>query len=128
MSEREPCQQFVRQWPVGNGEWIDTTGKVCPRCGFMESAHRHTGEDYNEVATVNAEISRRNAEIHEKIERLKTEVILASHRHDMELTAVSEELQRVRAERDALREKYERLRIRSMTLKEVLAEMSDRFM
>ena len=64
----------------------------------------------------------------EEIERLKTEVIPASHRHDMELTAVSEELQRVRAERDALREKYERLRIRSMTLKEVLAEMSDRFM
>jgi len=121
MSEREPCQQFVRQWPVGNGEWIDTTGKVCPRCGFVESEHPHAGEDYDEVATV-------NAEIHEEIERLKTEVILASHRHDMELTAVSEELQRVRAERDALREKYERLRIRSMTLKEVLAEMSDRFM
>jgi len=45
MSEREPCQQFVRQWPVGNGEWIDTTGKVCPRCGFMESEHPHAGED-----------------------------------------------------------------------------------
>ena len=50
MSEREPCQQFVRQWPVGNGEWIDTTGKVCPRCGFMESAHRHAGEDCDESA------------------------------------------------------------------------------
>mgnify|MGYP003338546714 CR=1 FL=1 len=64
MSEREPCQQFVRQWPVGNGEWIDTTGKVCPRCGFVESEHPHAGEDYDEVATV-------NAEIHEEIERLK---------------------------------------------------------
>ena len=58
MSEREPCQQFVRQWPVGNGEWIDTAGKVCayfpgkvcPRCGFVESEHPHAGEPSDESA------------------------------------------------------------------------------
>ena len=61
MSEREPCQQFVRQWPVGNGEWIDTTGKVCPRCGFMESEHPHAGAPSDESASKSRSVLRRKS-------------------------------------------------------------------
>ena len=134
MSERKPCEKFVRQWPVGNGEWINTDGRVCPRCGFMESEHPHTGEPADESAPKSRSVLRREAALRgEAAPTFETpKPVLRPDPWKVMEEAVSEGiaygLNRADKHADDVLTDAQRQRVTTAVYEAVMLEMSERFM